>query len=165
MAQVDGRSYVAPVGTVDLPSYRRWTPFSVHDQVMHRMAERIMRRRLEIFVPIVLLAALVQLIAPVGAFRAAAHAVSDPLAMASICSEMTTAERHSMPSHGSDAHGGCCAFCAVAHDGFEVIDPRPLVSASPQRHYQRVVWLEASDVMSGARAGSHAQARAPPVFS
>lgn len=125
-----------------------------------------MRRRLEMFVPIVLFALLVQLLAPVGAVRAVAHAVSDPLAMASICSEMTTAERRSMPSHGpDDAHAACCAFCALAGGGSVVIDPPPRVSASLQRQYQRVVWLKAADVMSSVRVGSHAQARAPPAFS
>jgi len=43
-----------------------------------------MRRRLEIFIPIVLFSVLVQLIAPISAFRVVANAVSDPLYMASI---------------------------------------------------------------------------------
>ena len=45
-----------------------------------------MRRRLEVFIPIVLLAILVQLMAPIAAFRVVANAVSDPLYMATICS-------------------------------------------------------------------------------
>jgi hypothetical protein len=38
-----------------------------------------MRRRLEALIPIVLLAVIVQLIAPIAAFRVVANAVSDPL--------------------------------------------------------------------------------------
>ena len=38
-----------------------------------------MRRRLEVFIPIVLLSILVQLIAPISAFRAVAYASADPL--------------------------------------------------------------------------------------
>jgi hypothetical protein len=128
-------------------------------------AGSIMRRRLENFIPIVLFAVLVQLIAPIGAFRAVAHAVSDPLVMASICSEMTTAEGRTMPSHGHDAHADCCAFCGAGQCGSAAIDPPPPVFVALQRQYQRVVWLEAITVMSPVRVGSNAQARAPPSIS
>ena len=57
-----------------------------------------MRRRLEIFIPIVLLSVLVQLIAPISAFRVVANAVSDPLYMASICSGVATVSRTVLPS-------------------------------------------------------------------
>jgi hypothetical protein len=46
-----------------------------------------MRRRLEFYVPIVLLAVLVQLMVPIAAFRVVAYAATDPLYMASICTE------------------------------------------------------------------------------
>jgi hypothetical protein len=124
-----------------------------------------MRRRLEGFIPIVLFAVLVQLIAPIGAFCAVAHAASDPLAMPMICSEMTTAEGQTMPSQAPDNHGDCCAFCAVAHGGSVVIDPPPLVFVSLQRQYERVVWLEAIERVPTVRIGSNTQARAPPLFS
>jgi hypothetical protein len=122
-----------------------------------------MRRRLEFFIPIVLFAVLVQLMAPIGAFCAVANAVSDPLA--SICSGMTTADGQTMPSHAPNAHADCCAFCAAAHSGSAAIDPPMPVFVNLQRQYQRVVWLEAIDVMPTARVGSNAQARAPPTFS
>jgi Protein of unknown function (DUF2946) len=124
----------------------------------------MMRRRLERFIPIVLFALLVQLMAPVGAFCAVAHAVSDSLAMASICSEMT-AEGHTMPSHAPADHAGCCAFCAAGHGGVAVIDPPLPVFVNLQRQYQRVVWLEPIDVFATVRVGSNTQARAPPIFS
>jgi hypothetical protein len=124
-----------------------------------------MRRRQELFIPIVLFAVLVQLLAPVGAFRAVAHAVSDPLAMAPICSGMTGAEGQTAPSHTSDAHADCCAFCAAGHSGTAVIDPPAPVFVSLQRRYQRVFWLEAIEVMSTVRVGSNTKARAPPLLT
>jgi Protein of unknown function (DUF2946) len=124
-----------------------------------------MRRRLELFIPIVLFAVLVQLMAPIGAFRAVAHAVSDPLAMASICLEMTTAERQTMPSHAPNAHVDCCAFCAAGHGGSVAIDPPTPVFVTLQRQYQRVVWLAPTDAISTVRVGSNTQARAPPILS
>ncbi|MDB5515466.1 MAG: hypothetical protein JWQ17_2224 [Tardiphaga sp.] len=124
-----------------------------------------MRRRLEFFIPIVLFAVLVQLMAPIGAFRAVAQAVSDPLAMASICSGMSASEGQAMPSHTPDSHADCCAFCAAGHGGTAVIDPPLPVFVHLQRQYQRVVWLESTDAVSAVRVGSNAQARAPPAFS
>jgi hypothetical protein len=124
-----------------------------------------MRRRLEVFIPFVLFAVLVQWIAPVGAFVAVARAISDPLGMASICSDMTTAERSTLPSHGPHAHADCCAFCAAGHSGSAAIDPPISVFTSLQRQYQRVVWLEATGVVPTARVGSNAKARAPPSSS
>jgi hypothetical protein len=124
-----------------------------------------MRRRLEVFLPIVLIAVLVQFMAPIGAFSAVAQAVSDPLAMASTCTEMTAAERQTMPSHAPNAHADCCAFCAAGHGGSVAIDPPTPVFAVLQRQYQRMVWLEATDFISTVRAGSNVQARAPPIFS
>jgi Protein of unknown function (DUF2946) len=130
---------------------------------------KIMRRRLELFIPIVLFAVLVQLIAPIGAFCAVAHAVSDPLGMMSICtdmtSDMTAADGQMMPSHAPNAHADCCAFCAAGHGGSAALDPPVPVFVTLQRQYQRVVWLEAADVMPTVRVGSNAQARAPPGVS
>jgi hypothetical protein len=123
-----------------------------------------MRRRLELFIPIVLFAVLVQLMAPIGAFRAVAHAVSDPLAMASVCLEMTTAERQTMPS-APNAHADCCAFCAAGHGGSVAIDPPTPVFVTLQRQYQRVVWLAPTGAISTVRVGSNTQARAPPILS
>ena len=73
-----------------------------------------MRRRLEIFIPIVLLAVLVQLIAPIAAFRVVADAVSDPLYMASICSGMTASADASQPDSAPVQHVvRCCVFFSL----------------------------------------------------
>jgi hypothetical protein len=125
-----------------------------------------MRRRLEAFIPIVLLAVLVQLIAPIAAFRVVGFAVSDPLYMTSICSEMMSSQdAQTAPAKTQHAHAECCAFCAASHGGSAAIDPPPLIFVSLQRQYQRVSWLEAADPMPTVRVGSNAQARAPPSIS
>jgi len=128
---------------------------------------KIMRRRLEIFIPIVLLSVLVQLMAPISAFRAVANAVSDPLHMASICSGMASAQDVSQKAPAKSQHDGanCCAFCGVGHGGAVAVDSPPLAFVTLQRQYQLVSWLEAVHPMPAARVGSNAQARAPPSFS
>ena len=126
-----------------------------------------MRRRLEVFIPIVLLAVLVQLIAPIAAFRVVAFAVSDPLYMASICSGMASSQDVSQTAPAKTQHGNatCCAFCGGGHAGAFAVDAPPPVFVTLQRQYQLVSWLEAADPMPAARVGSNAQARAPPQLT
>jgi hypothetical protein len=122
-----------------------------------------MRRRLEVFIPIVLLSILVQSFAPIAAFRMVAYAVTDPLYMASICTEVVSSpDAQTAPAKTQHDHGDCCVFCAAGHSGLIAIDPPPLVFESLQRLFQRVSWLEAADPMPTIRVGSNAQARAPP---
>ena len=125
-----------------------------------------MRRRLEIFIPIVLLSIMVQLIAPIGAFRAVAYAVSDPLHMTTICSGMVSSQDASQTDSANPQHGAnCCIFCGVGHGGGVAVDPPPSLFVILQRQYQFIAWLEAADHKPPAPAGSHAQARAPPSIS
>src|SRR5882724_3373380 len=125
-----------------------------------------MRRRLEVFIPIVLLSILVQLIAPIAAFRMVAHAVSDPLYMASICSGVTSSQDASQTAPAKPAHSAnCCGFCGIGHGGAVAVDPPPLVFVTLHRQYQLVSWLEAANPMPAVRVGSNAQARAPPTIS
>jgi hypothetical protein len=124
-----------------------------------------MRRPLEALVPIVLLAVLVQLMAPIAAFRMVAYASTDPLLMASICSGMASAPDGQPVPDTQHSHAGCCAFCGAGHGGGIAVDPPPLIFVSLQRQYQRVSWLEAADVMPAVRVGSNTQARAPPFSS
>jgi hypothetical protein len=130
------------------------------------------RSRLEIFIPIVLLAVLVQLLAPIAAFRVVAYATTDPLYLASICSDMTsssdtqTAPSKTFPTKTPPhSHADCCAFCGAGHGGAAALNPPPLIFVQLQRQYQRVSWLEAADTMPAVRAGSNTQARAPPSIS
>jgi hypothetical protein len=125
-----------------------------------------MRRRLEVFIPIVMLAVLVQLMAPIAAFRVVAYATSDPLYLASICSGMTSAsDTQTDPAKTQHQHGDCCAYCVGSQSGAVAVDPPPLIFVTLQRQYQQISWLEAAEATAVFRVGSNAQARAPPTIS
>ena len=120
-----------------------------------------MQRR--VYLPLVLLALLVQLFAPIGAFRAVAQAASDPLYMAAICSGMSSDDSQPAPSRPI-SHTDCCSICATGLGGPLAIDPPPLAFATLQRDYRMVVWSDAMAPAVPERTGSNAQARAPPAF-
>jgi Protein of unknown function (DUF2946) len=123
-----------------------------------------MRRRLERFIPIVLLVVLVQLLAPIAAFRVVAYASSDPLYAASICSDMAaSSDQQNAPS--PHPHGECCAICAIGHAGGIAFEPPSPVFLTLQLQFQKIAWLEAARPTPTVRLGSNAQARAPPFIS
>jgi hypothetical protein len=125
-----------------------------------------MRRRLEVFIPIVLLSILVQLFAPIAAFRMVAFAASDPLYMLQICAETAASpDAQTAPAKTQHDHGDCCVLCAVGHGGVAAVAPPPLIFVSLQRQYQLVSWLQAADLLPTARVGSNTQARAPPALT
>jgi alkylhydroperoxidase family enzyme len=125
-----------------------------------------MRRRLARYLPIVALALLVQLLAPIGAFRVVAQAASDPLAMAARCSGMPAAETApAMPAGVPAADGNCCAVCAMGLGSPPVPGTTPQALDLPRRQFQRVVWQKAITEPPVARVGSNAQARAPPILT
>ena len=124
-----------------------------------------MRRRLRNFLPVVLIALTVQILAPIGACWAASIAASDPLHAAAICHDAAAT-----PDQTNDqtdqtgqarAHEGCCSFCSSAHAGARVETPQTAVS-SPYLQPERVLWRDRTPDLFGSRTGSHAQARAPP---
>ena len=124
-----------------------------------------MRRRLKNFLPIVLIALLVQIFAPIGATWAASIAASDPLHGAVICHGNAVSSPSQTDQSGQHhAHDGCCSVCSVAHTGAPVGTPQAVMT-TPARHAERVVWLDSAPDRFSSRAGSHAQARAPPSFS
>ena len=124
-----------------------------------------MRRRLRKFLPIVMIALLVQILAPIAACWAAGIAVSDPLAAAVICHDNSAqANGGSDQTGGHQAHDGSCSLCCAAHAAASADTPRATVAA-PYRSALRVLWHDAAVTLPGSRAGSHAQARAPPSIS
>src|SRR5690242_1025849 len=133
-----------------------------------RAREDTMRRRLEVLIPIVLVSILVQIVAPIAAFRAVADATSDPLAIAAICTDIASVASaqggEKSPANTHHAHQ-CCAFCGAGHGGAVPINPPQPVFVALQRQYQRLSWLEAGDHVPANRAGSNAQARAPPQLT
>src|SRR5712691_7448371 len=82
-----------------------------------------MRRRLKNFLPIVLIALVVQIFAPIGACWAASIAASDPLAAAVICHGGGASGAGQTDQTGHRAHDGCCSVCSVLHTGVPVDVP------------------------------------------
>ncbi len=127
-----------------------------------------MRRRLRNFLPVVLMALAVQILAPIGACWAASIAASDPLHAAAICHD--AAATQDQTNNQTDqtgqprAHDGCCSVCSIADVGAPVETPQTAVSA-PYLQPERVLWLDRTPDLFGSRAGSHAQARAPPPLT
>ena len=110
-----------------------------------------------------LLAILVQLFAPIAAFRMVAYAASDPLAAASICHDSAVStDAQPSPAETQHDHGYCCILCAAGHGAATSVDPPSFIFVSLQRLYQRFSWPEAAEAMPIVRVGSNTQARAPP---
>jgi hypothetical protein len=124
-----------------------------------------MRRRLRNFLPVVLIALAVQILAPIGACWAASIAASDPLQAAAICHDGAATQdqgNNQTDQTGQPrAHDGCCSVCSAADAGGLVETPQTAVSV-PYLQPERVLWLDCTPDLFGSRTGSHAQARAPP---
>lgn len=123
-----------------------------------------MRRRFGRYLPMVAMALLVQLLAPIGAFRAVALAVSDPLAMAERCAGVVRADADAGMPAGDSQHGGgaCCAVCGAGLATQPALASAAASVVAWPPKMQRVVWLRGQPDPSSGRAGAHAQARAPP---
>jgi hypothetical protein len=124
-----------------------------------------MRARLKTFLPIALLALAVQIFAPIGACWAASIAASDPLAAAVICHGNGASPNGQSDPTGHRAHDGCCSVCSVLQTGAPIDVPQIAAAATFHPQAARVVWTEFTPLRFASRAGSHAQARAPPTIS
>ena len=122
-------------------------------------------RWLKNFLPIVLVALAVQIFAPIGACWAATIAASDPLAGAVICHGNAAPGAGQTDNTGHRAHDGCCSVCSVLQTGAPVDVPEIAEAIGTDRQTGRVVWVAFTPERFGSRAGSHAQARAPPAIS
>jgi Protein of unknown function (DUF2946) len=123
-----------------------------------------MRRHLQKFLPIVLIALMVQVLAPIGACWAAAIAASDPLGLAAICHDSAAASGQQGDQGGEHrSHDGACAICCVLHAGASADTPRLPTLAAPSRQAERMVWRDEALGLSVFRTGSNTQARAPPL--
>jgi Protein of unknown function (DUF2946) len=125
-----------------------------------------MRRRLKNFLPIVLIALAVQIVAPIAACWAASIAASDPLSAAVICHGNGGAAASQDDQSGAlGAQRGCCALCGVLHTGAAVDPPQTAILLTFERQVTSVAWHELSLDPAVSRAGSPEQARAPPALS
>ncbi|WP_354221239.1 DUF2946 domain-containing protein [Bradyrhizobium sp. F1.4.3] len=123
-----------------------------------------MRARLQKFLPIVLLALVMQVLAPIAACWAAGQAVADPLQAAVICH--SASERGGPDDQGApSAHAGACALCCLAHANASFDSPPQATLSTPFRHAERVMWHDADAPTVATHNGSIAQARGPPHLS
>jgi len=123
---------------------------------------RRMHARLQKFLPVVLLALAMQVLAPIAACLAAGQAVADPLSAAAIC--------HNVSEQGGQtdtptAHGAACALCCLAQVSASLDSPQQAAFAIPVRHAARVMWHATDRSTISACKGTSAQARAPPQNS
>lgn len=125
-----------------------------------------MRRHLQKYLPIVLIALMVQIFAPIGACWAAAVAAADPLAAAEICHDSGTAAGQTGDQTGDHrGRGSACAICCLVSAAASIDTPTLAAVSHPYRATARVIWHEQAADLAVFRAGSNAQARAPPFSS
>ncbi|UWU80848.1 DUF2946 domain-containing protein [Bradyrhizobium huanghuaihaiense] len=124
-----------------------------------------MPARLQKFLPLVLLALAMQVLAPIAACLAAGQAVADPLSAAVICHSASDQGGLNDRTGSPTAHGAACALCCLAQANASLDSPPQLALATPFRHAERVVWRAADASAVVAHKGSSAQARAPPRIS
>jgi len=113
-------------------------------------------------IPIFAVALLVQVLAPIGAFRYVAAALVDPQSSVHLCAAMASADRGEPAPAGQPHDGGCCAICAVGLGGGPAPAASPGDFAIIARPHQRLAWSLTEQAPPAARAGVNAQARAPP---
>ncbi len=125
-----------------------------------------MRRHLQKFLPIVLIALMVQVFAPIAACWAAAVAASDPLGAAAICHDTSGTAGQPDDQNGQHReHGSACSICCLASASASVDTPKQASPANFYRASALVIWHDQAPDFSGTRIGSNAKARAPPFLS
>ena len=122
-----------------------------------------MRRQLQKFLPIVLIALAVQILAPIAASWAAAVASSDPLLGAEICHSLPDSSGQGDQGTDQHAHDGACLICCAVKASAAADAPQQAAFAIPYRQTTLVVWNHAARDVSPARVGSNTRARAPPL--
>jgi hypothetical protein len=126
---------------------------------------REMRRHFQKFLPIIMIALMVQIFAPIAACWAAAIAASDPLGTAAICHD-TGGAADQQGDQGIPQHEhGACSICCLAGASAGLDTPRLTLLANPYRDVVRVAWDDRGFEVLASRVGSHARARAPPFAS
>ena len=125
-----------------------------------------MRQLLRKYIPVFLIALMVQILAPIGASVAVAVAASDPLAAAEICTDHAS----SVPApdnQGSQhqTHENCVICCVFSGSTAPANTPDTVGLVVPYRNDQGVVWHARIPRIADSFAGSNTRARAPPSIS
>src|SRR5260370_30868595 len=100
-----------------------------------------MRRRLARFLPIVLIALTVQILAPIGACWAAAFAISDPLLAGEIChSDPASVSGQTDQSGEHHRHDGARSICSAAQPSAAPDAPQASAVVTPSRDRAPSIW-------------------------
>ncbi len=122
-----------------------------------------MKRRLRVFLPVVLLALLMQVLAPIAVCWAASAASVDPLRQVSIC-HGSGDDGSDQPDRRSTAHHELCAFC-ISHAATAMDAPSAQGIVAHPGQILIVLWPEAVAAVAGMGTGSNSWARGPPAFA
>lgn len=123
-------------------------------------------RRLKRYVPIFMIALMVQILAPIGASLAFAAAVSDPLAEAEICHQSDPSSKGSDQGGQHRGHDASCVLCCgFSANATPASTPEPVGLVAPHRSTSSIVWRDYAPQLLESRTGSNAKARAPPSIS
>ncbi len=122
-------------------------------------------QRLRRYFPIFMVALMVQVLAPIGASRAFAAAVTDPLAAAELCLSGPSSNGSDQGSQHRGHDASCVLCCSFNPSSVNFSAPEPAALAAPYRSVSGVTWREYALLFEDSRTGSNAQARAPPANS
>jgi hypothetical protein len=120
-----------------------------------------MRHRLQRFLPIVLIALAVQILAPVAASWAAANAAG-PLRTVEICHGIPDPASSQTQGGGPSVHEEICLICCAVQASGTLDAPQQTALVAPHRQTTRMIWAILAGDLMPPRHGSHTQARAPP---
>jgi hypothetical protein len=124
-----------------------------------------MRARLQKYLPIFMIALMVQILAPIGAGWAFAAAISDPLAAAEFCQTGPSSEGNDQGGQHRTHDASCVLCCSYNTSTATFSAPEPTAWAPPYRLANGVIWLGSTPQPVDSRIGSNAKARAPPSTS
>lgn len=120
-----------------------------------------MRRRLRKFLPVILTALVIQMLAQIGACWAAALAVSDPLASFPICHSVVDVAPAGSHQGNDTEHD--CASCCVLSASVSFDTPRLTALVMPlHREVEAVLRGYERLGLRAVRTGSNSFARGPP---
>ena len=123
-----------------------------------------MRRWIWSILPIVCLAVLVQLYAPVGATHAMA-AAQDPLRDVVLCLHDGGSADQSVPPLGPSTDDGCCHFCLIAHAASVAQPTETVLSGGVVAYHPAEGWARSAPTTFEAHDPGARRARGPPTLS
>ena len=122
-------------------------------------------RRILAYFPIIAVALLAQIYAPVGAGFAMARASSDPLFQTAICGQGQAPSDNGAPAPGNPtSHDDCCALCHFVHSGAAPLPQWTEVFVSAGV-FHAVEWVTRAAPAACNAHRACPQARAPPQNS